>query len=80
MTQITAEQADLNKTTAETRKLNEEAAKLVAESNKLNAELTKHMSETALANKKVRWYEVTILLAIIATTATVAVAVTKAFL
>jgi hypothetical protein len=56
---------------AELRKINEEGAKFIAEQHKLGAEQAKLFSETALNNKKTKWFEFTMILALIAATVTV---------
>ena len=61
---------------AELRKINEEGAKFIAEQHKLGAEQAKLFSETALNNKKNKWFEFTMLLALMAAT----IAATKLFL
>ena len=65
----TIEQEERQKFIAEMRRMNEETAKFVQEAHKAR-------SEGDLAAKKVKWYEVAIVLAIVAATA----AVTKIFL
>ena len=71
MSQATIEQhlSESQKMLAEMRKMNEETAKFVQEAHKAR-------NEGDLAAKRVKWYEITILLAIVAATA----AVTKIFL
>ena len=63
MQSTVSEKAQLEKTIAEMHKLNEETRKFVEEAHKMRA-------EAAFTIKKNRWYEITIVIAIIAATAT----------
>ena len=69
MSQTTMEKAELEKTIAEMRKLNEETRKFVDDAHKARA-------EGDLALKRAKWYEFSMLLAAIGAT----VALTKIFL
>lgn len=69
MSQVSIEQATLEKTVAEMVKLNEETRKFVAEAHKLDA-------DAKLSSKKEKWFEFTMLLGLVAAS----VAATKIFL
>jgi hypothetical protein len=68
-TQETIEQATLAKTIAEMHKLNEETSKYIQEAHKAR-------NEGDLAAKKAKWFEFSLVLALIAAT----IAITKIFL